>query len=76
MNNEAADKMKTIHDVARELGSICSTVSRAISGKGRIGKATRERVLKYIEENDYYPNAARKALRRRGRVILQSSFPK
>lgn len=54
--------MKTIQDVAKELGVSTSTVSRAISGKGRIGKETRERVLKYIEENGYYPNAAAQSL--------------
>ncbi len=54
--------MKTIHDVAKELGVSASTVSRAISGKGRIGKETRERVLKYIAENGYYPNALAQSL--------------
>lgn len=54
--------MKTIHDVARELGVSTSTVSRAISGKGRIGKETRERVLQYIDEKGYYPNASAQSL--------------
>lgn len=39
-----------------------TTVSRAISGKGRIGKATRERVLAYIEEHNYKPNVLAKGL--------------
>ena len=42
----------TIADVAEALGVSKTTVSRAISGKGRIGEATRNRVLAYIEEND------------------------
>lgn len=54
--------MKTIHDVAKELGVSTSTVSRAISGKGRIGKETRDRILKYIDENGYYPNAVAQSL--------------
>ncbi len=62
MRGEEAEKAKTIHDVARELGVSTSTVSRSISGKGRIGKDTRERVLKYIDENGYYPNAAAQSL--------------
>lgn len=62
MNHEELEKIKTIHDVARELGVSTSTVSRSISGKGRIGKDTRERVLKYIDENGYYPNAAAQSL--------------
>lgn len=55
-------KNVTIHDVARELGVNPSTVSRAISGKGRIGSATRERILNYIEEHNYHPNAAAQGL--------------
>ncbi len=39
-----------------------TTVSRAISGKGRIGKETRKRVMEYIEEHDYKPNAIAKGL--------------
>lgn len=62
MKSEELEKAKTIHDVARELGVSTSTVSRSISGKGRIGKSTRERVLKYIDENGYYPNAVAQSL--------------
>ena len=46
----------TIDQVAKALGVSKTTVSRAISGKGRIGEATRRRVLEYIEENDYKPS--------------------
>lgn len=52
----------TIADVAEALGVSKTTVSRAISGKGRIGKETKERVLAYIEEHDYKPNAIAKGL--------------
>ncbi len=52
----------TIHDVAKALGVSASTVSRAISGKGRIGEETRQRVLQYIEENSFYPNASARSL--------------
>ena len=34
----------TIEEIANELGVSKSTVSRALSGKGRIGKATIERI--------------------------------
>ena len=41
-------KVYTIEDIAQELGVSKTTVSRAISGKGRIGQATRERVLAFL----------------------------
>ncbi|MGN0143171.1 MAG: LacI family DNA-binding transcriptional regulator [Roseburia sp.] len=52
----------TIADVAEALGVSKTTVSRAISGKGRIGKETKERVLQYISEHDYKPNVIAKGL--------------
>lgn len=56
------DKNLTIGDIARELGVSKTTVSRAISGKGRIGEETRRRVLTYIEERQYRPNVIAKGL--------------
>ena len=52
----------TIADIARELGVSKTTVSRAISGKGRISEATRKRVLSFIEDNKYRPNPLAKGL--------------
>ena len=52
----------TIQDVADALGISKTTVSRAISGKGRIGEATRARVLEFIEENNYRPSPLAKGL--------------
>lgn len=52
----------TIDDIARELSISKTTVSRAISGKGRIGQETRDKVLKYIKENNYRPSAIAKGL--------------
>ncbi|MCD7736776.1 MAG: LacI family transcriptional regulator [Lachnospiraceae bacterium] len=59
---EGEKKRYTIDDVARELGISKTTVSRAISGKGRISQATRERVLACIERFDYRPNVIAKGL--------------
>ena len=61
-SERAPGKKLTINDVAEALGVSVSTVSRAISGKGRIGEATRRRVLAFIEENDYHPNGIAKSL--------------
>lgn len=56
------DKNLTIGDIAEELGLSKTTISRAISGKGRIGEKTRERVLSYIEEHHYRPNIVARGL--------------
>lgn len=40
----------TITEVASELGVSVSTVSRALNGKGRIGEATRQRILTFVRE--------------------------
>lgn len=69
-------KQYTIEDIARELGVSKTTVSRAISGKGRIGAATRERVLNFIEEHDYRPNVLAKGLAQRKTYNLALVLPK
>lgn len=52
----------TIDDIAKTLQVSKTTVSRAISGKGRISMATRQRIQQYISLHNYRPNAAAKAL--------------
>ena len=52
----------TIQDIADALNISKTTVSRAISGKGRIGEETRNRVLDYIERKGYRPNPMAKGL--------------
>lgn len=59
MNKE---KNITISDVADALGVSKTTVSRAISGKGRISDSTRQKVLDYIKVHDYKPNVIAKSL--------------
>ena len=56
------EKKLTISDVAEALGVSKTTVSRAISGKGRIGAETKERVLAFIQEHNYKPNVLAKGL--------------
>lgn len=56
------NKKLTISDVANALGVSKTTVSRSISGKGRIGEETKERVLKYIQEHNFKPNVMAKGL--------------
>ena len=44
----------TLEEMARELGVSKSTVSRALSGKGRIGDATRKRIQDYARHQEGY----------------------
>lgn len=66
----------TIDDIARDLGVSKTTVSRAISGKGRIGAQTRARVLEYIEKCNYRPSAAAKGLAESRTYNLALVLPK
>ena len=69
-------KVYTIDDIARELGVSKTTVSRAISGKGRISQATRERVMAFIKEHDYRPNVVAKGLAQRKTYNIALLMPK
>lgn len=60
--NKNKQQPYTIDDIAKELGVSKTTVSRAISGKGRISEETRERVRRFIIENNYIPNVMAKGL--------------
>lgn len=61
-SNKISTKPVTINDMAAELGLSKTTISRAISGKGRIGVETREKVLTYIEKRGFKPNLIAKSL--------------
>lgn len=52
----------TIADIARELGVSKTTVSRVISGKGRISDETRVRVQSWIRKHNYTPNTIARGL--------------
>lgn len=69
-------KVYTIEDIANELGVSKTTVSRAISGKGRIGQATREKVMAFIEEHDYRPNVLARGLAQKKTYNLALLLPK
>ncbi len=65
----------TIEDIARELGMSKTTVSRAISGKGRISEATRTKVNEYIKKVNYTPNAVARSLARSQTYNVGLIFP-
>lgn len=52
----------TIKDIARECGLSASTVSRALSGEGRLPQATRDKVRQAAIELGYIPNRAAQTL--------------
>lgn len=60
--SDKGGKNYTIEDIARELGISKTTVSRALSGKGRIGRDTVERVQTFAEQHGYRPNVIAKGL--------------
>lgn len=62
INKQSSQKNITIGDIAKDLGLSKTTISRAISGKGRIGAETKQRVHKYILEHNYRPNLVAKGL--------------
>lgn len=63
MNTQIKQLKKiTIDDIAKELGCSKSTVSRAISGKGRISEEMRKKVLSYSQERGYKPNIIARSL--------------
>ncbi len=62
--------MAKLADVARLAGVGVGTASRAISGRGSIDPATKQKVLDAVAQLGYRPNAAARALReRRTRVV-------
>ncbi len=65
----------TIEDVANALGVSKTTVSRAISGKGRIGAETKAKVLEYIQQNNYKPNVVAKGLAQRRTFSIAVVWP-
>lgn len=68
-------KRITITDVAEALGISKTTVSRAISGKGRVGEDTKSKVLGYIEEHNYAPNPIAKGLAESKTYNIALSIP-
>lgn len=65
----------TFDDIAKALGMSKTTVSRAISGKGRISEATRQRVLEFVQENNYRPNTIAQCLANRRTYNIGMSLP-
>ena len=59
---KSVDTSTKLADIAEELGISVSTVSRALSGKGRISEETVNKVRTYMNEHEYRPNMLAKGL--------------
>lgn len=69
----------TLEEIARELAVSKSTVSRALSGKGRIGEETREKILAFVrqqEEAKQREEGKRSASRNLGLVLPADTYAK
>jgi DNA-binding LacI/PurR family transcriptional regulator len=62
-DNDEGVAMAKIDEVARVAGVSISTVSYALSGKRHVTESTRARIQQVIDELDYKPNAAARALK-------------
>ena len=63
-----AEKL-TILDIARLAGVSTATVSRVLNQKPDVDPATRERVLRIVEEQSFVPSIAAAGLRKRSRLL-------
>ncbi len=54
--------MATLDEVARRAGVTAATVSNVLRERGRVGEATRARVLEAVEALGYRPHLAARAL--------------
>jgi LacI family transcriptional regulator len=60
--------MVSIKDIARQVGTSPSTVSRVVNGKAHVNSKKREQILSLIKETGYVPNKAARSM------VLQRSF--
>jgi DNA-binding LacI/PurR family transcriptional regulator len=72
----AARRSVTIHDVARVAGVGRQTVSNVLNGGGRVGAATRVRVLDAVQALGYQPHRGARSLRSRRTMQLAYLMPR
>ncbi len=61
-NSQKLNKNLRISDAAQQLGLSASTVSRALSGKGRVSEQTRVRVMEWSRDNAWMTSAMSRTL--------------
>lgn len=60
MNNRG--KQQTIYDISKQAGVSIATVSRVLNNSPKVSAATREKILRIIEESGYEPNVFARGL--------------
>lgn len=60
----------TLADIAREAGTSPSTASRALSGRGYVSPAARERLVAAAERLGYVPDASARTLKQRSSRVI------
>ncbi len=58
------DKLITLKEIARICDVSITTVSNVLNGKPKVGKETRKKVLKVVEETGYQPNYFAQTIRK------------
>ncbi len=71
-----SSKKVTIADIARRAGVSAMTVSRYLSGKGPVAKATAEKLKAIIAELDYQPNYLARSLSSKKSLIIGVTIPR
>ncbi len=70
MDDEGPRNRATIRDVAALAGVTAGTVSKALTGRGQVSAATRERIMAAVKEIDFRPNElARSVFERRSFTV-------
>src|SRR5258708_27127988 len=67
--------MVTIYDIAKEAGVAKSTVANALTGKGKVSEATRQRVLQCAQEMGYRPNVLARNLSQHKTLTIALILP-
>ncbi len=75
MASSADSEKTTIYDVAAKAGVAISTVSRVLNNSRDVSDATRERVLRAIDELKFRPNRTAKALAQQGTSTIAVAVP-
>ncbi|MBN1428051.1 MAG: LacI family DNA-binding transcriptional regulator [Anaerolineae bacterium] len=73
---QTKDPFPTIYDVAQASGLSIATISRALNNPEKVSPATRERVMRVIDEIGFVPkaDARARALQNTGRIGVVSPF--